>query len=87
MTENSEKQYSIPDKIIVTLKAGGIFFAIANIICVGILTWAYLAVKLEPKTLSVTGSARKEILSDWTSWSGNNCWFGVVPASRCNGAS
>lgn len=70
MAENGEKQNSIPDKIIVTLKAGGIFFAIANIICVGILTWAYLAVKLEPKTLSVTGCARKSIQSDWVCWSG-----------------
>ena len=71
MAENNEKQNSFPDKMIVTLKAGGIFFAIANIICVGILTWAYLAVKLEPKTLSVTGSARKEITSDWACWSGS----------------
>lgn len=70
MTDNNEKQNSIPNKIVVTLKAGGIFFAIANIICVGILTWAYLSVKLEPKTLSVTGSARKEIQSDWVCWSG-----------------
>ena len=68
MTENN--QNSIPNKIVVTLKAGGIFFAIANIICVGILTWAYLSVKMEPKTLSVTGSARKEIQSDWVCWSG-----------------
>ena len=66
MTENN--QNSIPNKIVVTLKAGGIFFAIANIICVGILTWAYLSVKMEPKTLSVTGSARKEIQSDWVCW-------------------
>jgi len=70
MTDNNEKQNSMPSKIDVSLKAGGIFFAVANIICVGILTWAYLSVKLEPKTLSVTGSARKEIQSDWVCWSG-----------------
>lgn len=55
--------------ISVTLRAGGIFFAVANVICVAILCWAYLAVKLEPKTMSVTGSARKTIVSDRIQWS------------------
>ncbi len=59
-----------PNSVIVTLKAGGVFFAAANVICVAILVWAYLAVKLEPKTLSVTGSARKAITSDLVTWSG-----------------
>jgi hypothetical protein len=58
-----------PGKIVVTLRAGGAFFAIANVICVAILAWAYLTVKLEPKTLAVTGSARKAILSDRVTWS------------------
>lgn len=56
--------------ISVTLRAGGVFFAIANVICVAILCWAYLSVKLEPKTMSVTGSARKTIVSDRIQWTG-----------------
>jgi len=59
---------SIPQKIVVSLKAGGIFFALANIICVAILAHTYLSVKLEPKTLTVTGSAKKAITSDLISW-------------------
>jgi len=59
-----------PNSVIVTLKAGGVFFAIANVICVSILVWAYMTVKFEPKTLSVTGSARKAITSDLVTWSG-----------------
>lgn len=61
----------LPGKVIVTLKAGGAFFALANVICVGIIAWAYLSVKLEPKTLQVTGSARKAIVSDLVTWSGS----------------
>jgi len=59
-----------PGKFEVTLKLGGYFFAIANIVCVSIIVWAYLSVKLEPKTLAVTGSARKAIVSDLVTWSG-----------------
>jgi hypothetical protein len=58
-----------PDKVVVSLRAGGAFFAMANIICVGLLVWAYLQVKIEPKTLAVTGSARKAIVSDRITWS------------------
>jgi len=54
--------------VVVTLRAGGAFFAMANIICVGLLVWAYLQVKIEPKTLAVTGSARKAIVSDRITW-------------------
>jgi hypothetical protein len=60
----------IPGKLVVTLRAGGVFFAVANVICVAILAWAYLSVKLEPKTLAVTGSARKAIVSDRVIWTG-----------------
>ena len=70
MSENNNKPTTLPGKIIVTLRAGGVFFAIANVICVSILVWAYLSVKLEPKTLSVTGSAHKAIVSDLVTWSG-----------------
>lgn len=61
---------SIPQKLIISLQAGGIFFALANVICVAIVTYAWLAVKLEPKTLTVTGSAKKAITSDLITWTG-----------------
>jgi len=57
------------NKVIVSLRAGGAFFAMANVICVGLLVWAYIHVKIEPKTLAVTGSARKAIVSDRITWS------------------
>jgi uncharacterized protein len=66
----SHSTNSLPEKIVVTLRAGGVFFAAANVICVSILAWVYLSVKLEPKALAVTGSARKAIVSDLVTWSG-----------------
>jgi hypothetical protein len=68
--ESRETRPGLPGKLIVTLRAGGAFFALANIVCVAILAWVYLTVKLEPKTLGVTGSARKAIVSDRVTWSG-----------------
>ena len=70
MSETSEKPVTLPQKLVVTLRAGGAFFAVANVVCVAILAWAYLSVKLEPKALAVTGSARKAIVSDLVTWSG-----------------
>jgi hypothetical protein len=70
MPESTIKPTNLPERLIVTLRAGGPFFAITNVLCVGILAWAYLSVKLESKTLAVTGSARKAILSDLVTWSG-----------------
>ena len=70
MAELQDAKTSLPGKVVVTLKAGGIFFAIANIICVAMIVWGYLAIKLEPKTLQVTGSARKAITSDRVTWNG-----------------
>ena len=70
MSEDSNKQSVLPEKVVVTLRAGGAFFAITNVICVAILAWTYLSIKLEPKTLAVTGSARKAIVSDLVTWSG-----------------
>ena len=64
----SHSTNTLPEKIVVTLKAGGVFFAAANVICVSILAWVYLSVKLEPKALAVTGSARKAIVSDLVTW-------------------
>jgi hypothetical protein len=70
MSESNSKPTNLPEKIVVTLRAGGVFFAAANVVCVAILCWCYLAVKLEPKTLAVTGSARKAIVSDLVTWCG-----------------
>jgi hypothetical protein len=70
MTNKNDKSATLPEKVVITLRAGGIFFAVANILCVAILAWTYLSVKLEPKTLGVTGSARKAIFSDIVTWSG-----------------
>ena len=70
MSDANSRAATLPEKIVVTLRAGGVFFAIANVVCVAILAWAYISVKLEPKTLAVTGSARKAIVSDLVTWSG-----------------
>ena len=59
-----------PSKMIVSLQMGGFFFALANVICVAILAYAWLSVKLEPKTIVVTGSAKKVIVSDLIAWGG-----------------
>jgi len=71
MPDTNSTSATLPGKIVVTLRAGGIFFAAANVICVAILAWTYLSVKFEPKTLAVTGSARKAIVSDLVTWSGS----------------
>jgi len=70
MSVAPNKSSTLPEKLVVTLRAGGPVFALANVICVGILAWTYLSVKLEPKTLAVTGSARKAIVSDLVTWAG-----------------
>ncbi len=71
MTDTREDVRStLPGKVVVTLKAGGVFFAIANVLCVGMIVWGYLTLKMEPKTLQVTGSARKAITSDRATWAG-----------------
>ena len=68
--DTNEQGQRFPSKLVVTLRAGGFFFAVANVVCVAILAWAYVSVKLERKTISVTGSARKAIVSDLVTWSG-----------------
>lgn len=70
MSETSGRSSTLPEKLVVTLRAGGLFFALANVVCVAIIAWSYVTVKLEPKTLAVTGSARKAIVSDLVTWSG-----------------
>jgi hypothetical protein len=66
----SDKAVSLPQKIIVSLQVGGIFFAVANIICVAIFAYTYISVKNEPKTIEVKGSAKKAIISDIITWQG-----------------
>lgn len=61
---------SKPSRMNVTLQVGGIFFALANVICVAILCWTYFHLKMEPKSLEVKGSAKRAIESDLISWSG-----------------
>jgi len=65
-----EPTQSLPRRIFVSLQVGGFFFALANVICVAILGYVYLAVKHEPKTLEVKGSAKKTIISDTIAWEG-----------------
>jgi len=69
-TDPNEPAESLPKKLVITLRAGGYIFALANVVCVAILAWAYLSVKIERKTISVTGSARKLIVSDVVTWAG-----------------
>src|SRR5438477_7461540 len=70
LMDSSKSTHSLPRRIIVSLQLGGVFFAIANVICVGILGFVYHAAKHEPKTLEVKGSAKKAITSDTISWTG-----------------
>jgi hypothetical protein len=69
-TSPSTSSPKLPGRIDVSLRLGGFFFALANVICVALIVWAYLSVKHEPKTLEVKGSAKKLITSDVISWYG-----------------
>jgi uncharacterized protein len=61
---------SLPRRVFLSLQIGGAFFAAANVVCVAILAYTYLASKSEPRTLEVKGSAKKEIVSDRIAWEG-----------------
>ncbi len=67
-TPDTQRSISLPTRVIVSLRAGAVL-AIANILCVAILSWAWVHAKAEPKALSVTGSAKKVIQSDLIVWS------------------
>jgi len=70
MTQSSfDRSVSLPARVVVSLRAGAVL-ALANIVCVLIFSWAWVHVKAEPKTIAVTGSARKPIESDLIVWSG-----------------
>ena len=60
---------SLPAKVVVSLRAGFVL-ALANVLCVAILAWAFLRVKGEAKVINVTGSAKKRIESDLVVWKG-----------------
>lgn len=64
----TEPTIRFPAKVIVSLRAG-VVLALANIVCVMIFAAAWTRVKAEPKTIQVTGSARKSIQSDLIIWS------------------
>ena len=66
---NGSSEIALPTKVIVSLRAGAVL-AVANIVCVIILAWAWMHVKGEAKVISVTGSARKVIQSDLIVWEG-----------------
>lgn len=62
-----ESEIKLPARVVVSLRAGALL-AIANVICVIIFSFAWVNVKAEKKTIGVTGSARKSIVSDLIKW-------------------
>jgi hypothetical protein len=69
LRESAPKSLTLPARVIVSLRAGAVL-AVANVLCVAILAWAYTHVKGEAKAISVTGSAKKAIRSDLIVWAG-----------------
>lgn len=71
LVENSAaagRQVPLPMRVSVSLRAG-VVLAAANIVCILILSWAWMHVRAQPKVISVTGSARRQIQSDLIVWS------------------
>lgn len=68
-TDAPRKQISLPAKVVISLRAGAVL-AVANIVCVVIFSMAWMHVRAEPKSINVTGSAKKQIESDLIVWSG-----------------
>lgn len=69
MSESNEtRQISLPARVQVSLRAGFVL-AIANVLCVAILAYAWTRTQSTPKTISVTGSAKKQIVSNLIEWS------------------
>jgi hypothetical protein len=61
------REIPLPARVIVSLRAG-VVLAIANIACVLIASWAWVHVRADPKTITVTGSAKKTLRSDLIVW-------------------
>src|SRR5579864_4262304 len=59
--------FPLPARVVVSLRAGAVL-AIANIVCVLIFSWAWVHVRADPKTITVTGSAKKSLRSDLIVW-------------------
>lgn len=59
----------LPAKVVVSLRAGFVL-ALANIVCVSILAVAWTKTRTAPKSIAVTGSAKKVIVSDLIVWTG-----------------
>jgi hypothetical protein len=66
--QDAARQVTLPAKLVVSLKAGFVL-ALANVACVLIFSWAWMHVKAETKAITVTGSAKKAIVSDLIVWS------------------
>lgn len=66
-SSSSNRSFTLPAHVTVSLRAGFVL-AIANIICVAILVWAYLHAKGAENLISVTGSAKQTIVSDLIVW-------------------
>lgn len=66
-TSSTGPAISLPARVVVSLRAGAVL-ALANVVCILILSWAWVHVRAEPKTITVTGSARKAIRSDLIVW-------------------
>lgn len=56
-----------PTRVVVSLQAG-FLLALANIVCVVVFSFAWVHVRTPPKSLSVTGSAKRTIESDLIVW-------------------
>lgn len=63
----SNRGIALPSRVVVSLRAG-FFLAIANVLCALILAGAWTRSHAQPKTITVTGSARKELRSDLIVW-------------------
>src|SRR5207247_1342367 len=60
-------QTASPSRIIVSFRVG-LALAAANVLCAGVLAWAWVHVKVRNETVTVTGSATKRIKSDLIVW-------------------
>lgn len=65
--QRQERSLSLPAKVTVSLRAG-VVLALANVACALILAGAWTKVRTPPKMINVTGSAKKEIVSDLIVW-------------------
>jgi len=67
MTDSGNKQIGLPMRVSISMRAG-IVLAIANVLCAGIIAYAWTRTHRETKAIAVTGSARKAIQSDLIVW-------------------